>query len=234
MHGETSKASIQALLDNDMNVTETLAQIIHNWPSLHTSRLCALRNIFTGDCDDWSKGHPNPWRTSAIYTYDTFETETPKDDGKKVTIEDALREFKDKAEKRFVRSNAASIAMTEYGEWHDFRYVPTFSTYQLNRLSPETLSKGWREALIEFCKEILSFSEDRARRNPNGYSAESVERKVIDLKEAKATAREALNRLGLGNEQEKKDRDTAIRNLRFEASKLGFKLEKVDPENVFG
>ena len=234
---QTVKNRIKTLLDNDMNVTETIAVIIANWPSLHTSRLCALRNIFTGDCDDWSKGYPHPARMSAIYTSDDFEAEA-KDyektmEGRKQSVTDALRHAKDRADKRFIRENAALIAFADYGEWYDFRYVPTFSTYQLNSISPETLNETWKKALIEFCKAILVFPEERARRNPNGYTTETIERKVSDLNEAKATAREALNRLGIADENAKRERDRAIEKLRHEAQKLGFKLEKVDPKNVF-
>lgn len=222
-------------MNKTMTVSETLAAIISNWPSLHTSRLSALRNIFTGDCDDWSKGCPNPYRTSAIYSRDDFDTpeEIEKLRAKARSFEESLSNLKDLSDKKFIRTNAAFIATATYGPFHAFQYVPTFSMYDLNRISPETLNAEWREALIEFCKAILSLREDFARSNPNGYTAETIERRVIELKNAQATAREALNRLGLANEQEKKDRDDAIQKLRFEAAKLGFKLEKVDPANVF-
>lgn len=228
---EASKG-LRTVLAENVSVTATLTTIISNWPSLHTSRLSALRNIFTGDCDDWSKGYPNPHRTSAIYSRDDFEEEVAKDTSAKSPV-DHLRNAKYYEEKMFVRRNAALIAIADHGEWHSFCYVPTFTTYELNRISPETLNDDWRNALIEFCKEILSFPESRARKNPNGYTEETVERKVSDLKDAQATAREALNRLGIADEQEKRDRAEAIQKLRHEASKLGFKLEKVDPANVF-
>jgi hypothetical protein len=217
-----------------LTVDETLEKLISNWPSLHRSRLTALASIFTGDCDDWSKGYPNADRTSGLYSRDEYET-------KEITLDastaknhyntEMLYHLGNRAEKTFVRENAALIARTNLGEWNEFRYVPSFSEYQLNRIPVEKLTPEWRAALIELCKEILYLREDFVHRNPRGLNAESIERKVTDLKEAQKTAQECLIRLGEGDKEAEKARNAAIQKLRFEAEKYGFVLAKIETES---
>jgi hypothetical protein len=209
-----------------MSVDETLEKMIANWPGLYRSRLSTLYGLFE-DAARWV--HGQPCGLSALDMRDgdldrPLDETLDKHDAKYSPNRSRLNQRLDYAKKQFVRANAALIARAEIGEWYDFRSVPSFSFYLVNRLPLDTMAPEWRKALIELCQEILRLTEEFARRNRHGYSADTINRQMAGLVSAKAAAQECLIRLGLGDEDAKKARQTLIQKLRFEAEALGLKL----------
>lgn len=217
-------------------VNETLTAMIANWPSLYPSRLTALRRVFTNHMN-WSDGTPQS--NDSIFTRDD-SMDTPLDETLKGSDTyspnvQILRLRKERQTYEFTRTNAALIAAAEYGDFYDFEHTPSFSTYDLNSIPLEKLTPEWRAALIEFCNAIIAVTEDSVRTDPSvrHYSKDAIEKKVVQLQDAKATARECLMRLGEGKKEEEAARNRALDELRAQAHRLGFKLERVNPENPF-
>jgi hypothetical protein len=214
---------------------EILAAMIRNRPTLFQTRNDALRNVFTNSGVNWTKeGYPQPDAAYEASTRDfRNEDESAAEDGKhykgkeKAAMEarGRLRARRENQQITFTRDNADLLAIETYSE---FSFPPTFTTYDLNRIPLDKLNDDWKDALVEFCRALLGYSEDAARRHhSNGMSRDYIERSVQDLKDAHATANECIARIGLGCPQLDGARNQALEKLRYEAAKFGFTLEKI-------
>jgi hypothetical protein len=221
-------------------VDAILAALIRNWPTLMRTRNDALRWVFTNSGTEWMEdGYPYPDAAYQASTRDLRdEDESAAEDGKcwkgkEKAAQEArgrLRARRENQQITFTCDNADLLAIEAYSE---FSYPPSFSTYELNRIPLDKLNDDWKGALVEFCRALLQYSEDDARRHcSNGKSKEYIDRSVLDVKFAHETATECIARLGLG--QHKDARAEALNKIREEARKFGFKLEPIDPENTLG
>lgn len=218
------------------SVEAVLAAMIGNWPTLMSTRNDALRHLFTNTGTEWAKeGYPLP---SAAYEASTRndedEDQAATDSGQFYKGEEkAAHEARGRLRARrhnqkiaFTRDNAALLAIEPYSA---FSYVPTFSTYELNRLPLDKLNDDWKGALIEFCNAILDYSVDDAlRHHRSGMSPDYIERSVQELKQSHAVATECIARFGIS--KNKNERNVALEKLRAEAAKFGFNLTKIESE----
>ncbi len=225
------------------NPTKTYAKMIAYWPTLYSNRYDAMRRVFS--CAEWKNGCP--------VLEDTFVgRHTSKEIDRKEYLKDIAREKetrygRDKlpgrlaqiklryvkacAKHEFAEKNSLLIATAIEYLGERFSYVPEFSTHSLNQIPLNELTPAWRAALIEYCEAIDSYSMNQARKNPNGYTNDVVERNVVRLEEAKKTAKEALYRLDPSRcaQEQKVFRDNELSALRHAAEKYGFTLTEIKP-----
>lgn len=218
-----------------MTVEDTIAKMIQNWPSLYRDRLSALTRIFNDA--DWHDGQPFSESIStrdenifedvitAVARFD--QSDSPYAKNKRLEIR--LRTFRENATLKFIIDNASLIAQVKS---HEFSYTPSFSSYELNRIPLEKLAPEWREALIEFCEEILIESEKNVLHRTAQYPTADIQREIKKLEQAQATARECLVRIDPSRAaaQEATERLDAIRKLQYEAEKFGYTLTKMDKQ----
>jgi hypothetical protein len=213
-----------------LTVTQTVCQMIYNWPSITEGRLPALSRVFTcsGDWIETPEGaypelEDSLGTTSPIDQEAKYLAECEKM-GRKVEGRDLLFRRRQDAKHRFTRENAEIMAEEDF--FNRFKYPPSFSTYKLNRLPLETMEPQWKAALIEFCKAVLDYSEKDALEYHREHAEQSRKRAVSDLAEAHRTAKECLARLGVGDKPEIDARKAAIAELQRQAENLGMKLVK--------
>jgi hypothetical protein len=136
-----------------MNVHDSIVACLKNWPSLHTTRLEALKVMFSYSGSEWVDGEminqPSTQTASGDYP-DAVEPELADGDGYLL-----LCKLRRESEQKFVVDNAeliavASIGFTPYPEWKD-RWNDCWEPYLLDRLDemPENVTDEWAKAAEE-------------------------------------------------------------------------------------
>lgn len=225
-NGDPNMASKQ--ITPRLTVTQTVCQMIYNWPSITEGRLAALSRVFTcsGDWIETPEGtypelEDSLGAPSAIEQEAKYLAECKKLD-RKAEPRDLLFRRREDAKHQFTRNNAELMAGEDF--FNRFKYPPKFSIYELNRLPLDTMEPQWKAALIEFCKAILSYSQSETLEYHRKHAEQYRIRAVSDLAEAHKTAKECLTRLGVGEKPEIDARKVAIAELRRQAEQMGMKL----------
>ncbi|RYD66586.1 MAG: hypothetical protein EOP83_04675 [Verrucomicrobiaceae bacterium] len=211
-----------------LTVNETVTLMIHNWPSITEGRLDALSRVFT--CTgDWKKTSTGSYpllgdslgSMSEIDAEKKYLAECSKRN-RKIDNRDLVRARRDDAKEQFTRDNASLLAEENF--FNEFSSQPTFDVYRLNVLPLDTMEPQWKAALVEYCKAVLSYTDEKVLDRCRKQTADSRNRALDDLAVSQTTAKECLARLGMGEKPDEEARKARIADLRFQAKLLGLTL----------
>jgi len=150
-----------------MNVTDTAANLIKNWPTMYVNRATALKHCFTSPRWYWDENGELAAEDESELVRD--ETYSPLHEVVEGDLDQRLRISKRNAIADWTRENADLIAQdTMSVPEHNCLWLP--DSYNRFANMPENVTDDWREAAMDMLR-TLWFSTKEAAKGTHEYNA---------------------------------------------------------------